>query len=138
MNEEKNEKSIVLKEVLSSRLKEARIHKGLTQPELAQLIESTDRNLSNYETGYSYPSIKVLYKLSIALSTSVDYLFGFTDNPTISKNITAKNNLTKDDYRLLDELKNDEDLYCFLAKNPEKGIRYIYNIWKLMDEWKRE
>jgi len=137
MRKESNNESLDLKSVLSSRIKEARLSKGLTQPELAKLIDSTDRNVSNYETGYSYPSIKILYSISNALSTSVDYLFGLTDNPTISKG-SNENYLNKDDFRLLDQLKTDEDLYQFLAKSPEKGINYIYKIWKLMDEWKKE
>lgn len=46
--------------------------------------------------------------------------------------------LEDSDFRLLAELKNDEELYTFLVKNPEKGIYYIYKMWKLMDEWKDE
>lgn len=137
MRKKSNHESFDLKHVLSSRIKEARLSKGLTQPELARLINSTDRNVSNYETGYSFPSIKILYSMSTALSTSVDYLLGLTDDPTISKT-SLENNLTKDDLRLLDQLKNDEELYQFLAQNPKKGIQYIYKIWKLMDKWKKE
>src|SRR5690625_7914638 len=62
--------------ILSKRIKNSRENKGLTQPELAKLINSTDRNISNYETGYSFPSIAVLYIISIALSTSIVYLLG--------------------------------------------------------------
>lgn len=130
-----NENNVELKVILGKRIKEARIAKGLTQPELAKIINSTDRNISNYETGYSYPSIKVLYSLSKGLSTSIDYLFGLTDNPVISTN-KHDIELSKEDYRLLDQLKRDEDLYHFLSQNPEKGIYYIYKIWKLMEEWK--
>lgn len=32
--------------------------------------------------------------------------------------------LVDSDFRLLAELKNDEEVYTFLAKNPEKGIYY--------------
>jgi len=130
----KKETEIDLKKILSSRIKKARQAKGLTQPELAELIDSTDRNISNYETGYSYPSIRILYLLSTALSTSVDYLFGLTNNPNISKE-QNNSHLTETDYRLLNELKNNKQMYQLLAENPEKGVHYIYKIWKLMNEW---
>lgn len=123
------------KKIFSSRLKKSRIKKGLTQPELAKLIGSTDRNISNYETGYSFPSIIVLYKLSIALSTSIDYLFGFTDNPQINK---KDEDLSIDDYSLLNKLKSEEILYEYLISNDFNNIHYINKIINLFEEWKEE
>lgn len=123
------------KKIFSSRLKKSRIKKGLTQPELAKLIGSTDRNISNYETGYSFPSIIVLYKLSIALSTSIDYLFGFTDNPQINK---KDEDLSIDDYSLLNKLKSEECLYEYLISNNFNNIHYINKIINLFEEWKEE
>src|SRR5690625_3742491 len=74
-----------IKQIFSQRLKKMRLSKGLTQPKLAKLVKSTDRNISNYETGYSLPSVPVLLNLSIALSTSVDYLLGLSNNPSINE-----------------------------------------------------
>lgn len=123
-----------IQKTLSDRLKKARMEKGLTQPELAKIIGSTDRNISNYETGYSFPSIVVLYKISIALSTSVDYLFGFTEDPTIHE---SDKQLTDADFRILEQLKKEEELYEYLKKNTDTGFHYINEIWKLLDKWKR-
>src|SRR5690625_4145282 len=86
-----------IKQIFSQRLKEVRLNKGLTQPMLAKIVKSTDRNISNYETGYSLPSVPVLLNLSIALSTSVDYLLGLSNNPSIAN---EKEPLTSADYRL--------------------------------------
>lgn len=124
-----------IQSTLSSRIKAARLAKGLTQPELAKLIDSTDRNISNYETGYSFPSITVLYNISVALSTSVDYLFGLTDAPTISAD---RKELTSEDIRLINKLKSEEDIYEYLTKNTDIGVHYISEIWKLLDTWKEE
>lgn len=124
-----------IQSVLSCRIKEARLAKGLTQPELAKLINSTDRNISNYETGYSFPSITVLYNISVVLSTSVDYLFGLTDDPEIS--VEGKE-LTSDDLRLINKLKSEEDIYEYLTENTDSAVYYIYEIWKLMDKFKEE
>jgi len=118
--------------VLSERIKKARTDKGLTQPELAKLIDSTDRNISNYETGYSFPSIIVLYKISNALSTSIDYLLGMTDDPTISKSVSG---ITNKDIALLDQLKTKEELYAYMVKN-NKSVYYLNEVWNLMNSWK--
>ena len=118
--------------VLSRRIKKARTDKGLTQPELAKLIDSTDRNISNYETGYSFPSIIVLYKISIALSTSIDYLLGISDDPTISKSVSS---LTSKDITLLEQLKAKEELYAYMVKN-DSSIYYLNEVWNLMNRWK--
>ena len=122
-----------IKQIFSQRLKEIRISKGLTQPKLAKLINSTDRNISNYETGYSLPSVPVLFNLSVALSTSVDYLLGLSNNPTITK---ANDSLTSDDYRLIEQLKSDQEIYNYLTRDTESGVSYIYDSWKLMHKWR--
>lgn len=123
-----------IKQVFSHRLKEMRIAKGLTQPNLAKLIKSTDRNISNYETGYSLPSVKVLLNLSIALSTSVDYLLGLSNNPVVTE---SDKHLTSVDYQLLEQLKSDQEIYKYLTKDAESGVSYIYDSWKLMRKWQK-
>jgi len=128
------DKNEILK-TLSNRIKIARRKKGLTQPELAELINSTDRNISNYETGYSFPSISVLYGISNALSTSVDYLLGLSDDPSISK---ESNYLTSEDLQLIAKLKSEEEMYNYLTSNTESGVHYIYEILKLLQKWKEE
>lgn len=131
---DRKKSSSEIKDIFKTRLKATRTAKKLNQPQLAKIINSTDRNVSNYETGYSLPSIKVLYDISVGLSTSADYLLGLTDNPTVSNN---EKQLTEDDFRLLNKLKSDEEIYTYLTKNSEEGVHYIYKIWKLMDEWKK-
>src|SRR5690625_2685837 len=121
--------------ILSKRIKSSRENKGLTQPELAKLINSTDRNISNYETGYSFPSIAVLYSISVALSTSIDYLLGLTNDPNVSKEKTF---LSEEDMQLITKLKSDEYIYTFLTSNTDNGVYYIYEILKLMEKWKEE
>lgn len=122
-----------IKQIFSQRLKEIRTAKGLTQPKLAKLIQSTDRNISNYETGYSLPSVPVLLNLSIALSTSVDYLLGLSNNPSITH---SDNHLTSKDYQLIEQLKSDKEIYDYLTRDTESGVSYIYDSWKLMRKWR--
>src|SRR5690625_2872668 len=104
MSEEK-EKIKELKKLLGKRLKIARNANGYTQAKLAEDLDISDRNISNYETGYSFPSLEMLYEISKILSTSVDYLLGFSNNPIIYKDTTEEVQLTDDDYRIFDQLK---------------------------------
>jgi transcriptional regulator with XRE-family HTH domain len=58
------------------RLTQLRMEKGLTQTDLASLIDSTQRNISHYETIADYPPTDVLVKLASALKVSIDDLLG--------------------------------------------------------------
>ena len=53
-----------------------RMEKGLTQSDLATLIDSSQRNISHYETVAGYPPTDVLVKLASALKVSLDDLLG--------------------------------------------------------------
>jgi len=57
-------------------LKISRIKKGLSQSDLAELVGVQTYSISRYETGYQYPSIETLLKLSEVLNVSVDHLLG--------------------------------------------------------------
>lgn len=58
------------------RLVQLRLERGLTQSDLAELIESTQRNVSHYETVAEFPPTEVLVKLASVLKVSTDDLLG--------------------------------------------------------------
>ena len=62
--------------MFQKRLKTARKNKKYTQEELAELVTTTKATISNYENGYSTPSIDMLLLLSSKLDVSIDYLLG--------------------------------------------------------------
>lgn len=59
------------------KLRELRQEKGLNQQELAQIISTTQRNVSNWENGNSEPDIEMIIKMSKFFEVTVDY---FLDN----------------------------------------------------------
>ena len=67
--------------LLIDRFVECRKNMGLTQAELANLVELSLPTIARIESGESDPKSKDLAKLSIALGTSVSYLVGETDAP---------------------------------------------------------
>lgn len=70
--------------VFKKRLRLARKWSGLTQEELAIKVNTKKTTISNYETGYSTPSIEMLDLLCDVLNVSSDFLLGRTDEPSLS------------------------------------------------------
>lgn len=63
-------------DIFQVRLKEIRLERGLSQVELAKLIQTTNDSVYSWEKGRSQPSIEAIRKLCEALSVSSDYLLG--------------------------------------------------------------
>lgn len=57
-----------------SKLKELRQACGLTQKQMAELIEVSPRTYRNYEAGKTKPRIATIKKIVIALETTADEL----------------------------------------------------------------
>lgn len=63
----------------STRLKELRIEKGLTQKNLADAIGTTDDSIFSWEKGRSQPSFEMLKVLCTFFDVSSDYFIGLED-----------------------------------------------------------
>jgi transcriptional regulator with XRE-family HTH domain len=68
------EKALLQK--IGSRIKEIRILKGLSQQELAALLDYEKSNMSRLESGNVNPTILTLYKVAEALNVSLKELIG--------------------------------------------------------------
>ena len=58
----------------SEKLKKLRINSGLTQAQLAQLLNLSHQAVSKYETGNVYPDVENIVRLSGIFGVSTDYL----------------------------------------------------------------
>ena len=68
------------------KIKEFRDQRGLTQKELADLIEMGNTTIANYEKGFRTPKKNTLFKIANALNVTIDDLFPVlkqTDNSII-------------------------------------------------------
>lgn len=65
----------------SSRVKELRLSKGLTQKQAAEHFEVGLRHWQKYEAGEFYPTVDGLIALADYFDVSLDYLVGRSDNP---------------------------------------------------------
>jgi transcriptional regulator with XRE-family HTH domain len=66
-------------DIFEIRLKELRTEKGLTQKDLARILQTTDDSIFSWEKGRSQPSIDTLRKMCIYFDVSADYLLGLED-----------------------------------------------------------
>jgi len=62
------------KSILSYKLKDYRTKEGLTQQQLAELLDVSDKSISKWELGEGYPSKRNLAKISEVLGISIEAL----------------------------------------------------------------
>ena len=66
-------------------IRNLRIDHGLTQEQIAKVLNVKQNTYSQYEIGVSNYPIDVLIKLADYYGVSVDYLLGRTDNPEMNR-----------------------------------------------------
>ena len=67
----------------AKRVKEQRIKKGLSQPQLAEDIGLTKQTISLWERGVRRPDFETMNKLAQYFGVNMAYLVGQSDDPTV-------------------------------------------------------
>ncbi len=70
------------KRLIGARIKELRKRAGLTQEELAELVELDSRHVSRLEVGRHFPSLDSLERIAIALNVPLSEFFQFSTEET--------------------------------------------------------
>ena len=83
---------------IGQRLKEARLHMNMTQPDLAKAVGVSKGAIGNYETDVSSPKESILIKLMEVLQIDANYLY--------QDYIRLEAQITSDEKRLLDLYRN--------------------------------
>lgn len=99
------------------RIKELRTEKKLTQAELGEKINSTQRQVSKWELGAIESNITDLQKLADFFGCTVDYLIGREEEDGVV--IVSGNELSKDESMLIDKLRRLDPL------NKELAYQYV-------------
>ena len=101
-----------IKEELGKKIKRMRINRGLTQEQLAEAVDVSQRTLSGIEIGENFVTAETLDKIIKALNTPSEDLF-------------ATNHL-KEEQELIAEIENN---IKSISKNPTK-LDILYNVTK--------
>lgn len=97
--------------MLAKRIKLLRKQKGLTQKQLADLLDISASTVAMYETGRREPDTQTLNKFAELFGVSVDYLLGRekTDMERLEENLARLDPRIQQAYRSLQEM-DEEDL----------------------------
>lgn len=68
------------KKLIGNRIKELRRLRGLTQEQLAEMVEIDPRHLSGLETGRYFPSFVTLLKITEHLQVELPDIFQYSDH----------------------------------------------------------
>ena len=96
-------------------IKHKRIEKGLTQSELANLLNVTDKAISNYENGRRIPDVSILKELSNILDVSI--------NEILNGQVIKKSEL---------EEKCDENIVEIINDSKINMIKILFIIFGFM------
>lgn len=107
------------------RLKELRKAKGLTQQELADLINVTKVSICCYEKGIRTPNLETFYDLVKILNTTADELLGNDIKVVSENNEDYSLILPKEDVQIIQEIRNNKKLIEYLREDPKRGVEYI-------------
>lgn len=105
-----------IKKELGEKIKRVRKTRGITQEQLAEMIDISPRSLSNIEVGGCFVKSETLEKIIDALNITTEELFA---NDHIKSNT---------------ELLKDIDNYINQVKNDNKTLGKIYKILKCLLE----
>lgn len=103
-----------IKKEFGKKIKRMRINRGLTQDQLAEMVDVSQRTLSAIEIGENFVTSETFDKLVKALNTTSDELFS--------------TNHLKSHEVLLKEIMKDIPI---IAQNPEK-FDVLYNVIKAL------
>lgn len=101
-----------IKEELGKKIKRMRINRGLTQEQLAEAVDVSQRTLSGIEIGENFVTAETLDKIVEALNTTSEELF-------------ATNHL-REENEIIEEIEQNIKA---ISKNPTK-LDILYNVTK--------
>lgn len=102
---------------IGERIAQRRTDLNISQEALAELVGSTQRQVSKYENGINKPTSEVLSKMADALQTSADWLLGRTE--IIERSMRGQGDLSEEEIEIL----------RLIRRNPDKR-KAIYNVIK--------
>lgn len=95
-------------------IKTKRIEKGLTQQELANQLNVTDKAISNWETGRRLPDISLMVDLSKKLDISIQDLLNGEELSSEQSQIKCEENI-KDTIEIANKkIKKNKNRYCLI------------------------
>ena len=110
---------------IGSRVRELRKAKGLTQQDLADMINVTKVSVCCYEKGTRIPSLDTIIDISNLFKVNIDYLIGHDIYVASDDDIEYGIKMSKEEIELVKELRKHIDIYVKLIENPKRTLELI-------------
>ncbi len=75
---------------VAERIKKAREEQGISQKKLGMILGLSDKAISAYEAGRTYPPLDTLFKLAKELSKPINYFIEADSNAVVSIDAIAR------------------------------------------------
>jgi transcriptional regulator with XRE-family HTH domain len=102
--------------------------KGITQQELADLLNVSLESVKNWEQGYNYPTYEMLLEIANFLNCSMDYLFGLQEYPFKFESTADTMGLSEKAYENLHFAGNQGKQYLELLSNLLEDEYFLYQL----------
>lgn len=120
------------------RLKQLRENKGLTQAELAKLVDISASSIGMYEQGRREPSQEVLLQFADFFNVSVDYILG-RDKSSTKASHSPKDQRDLSEFLNNTEIMFDGELHQLDDEDREKlrhALEFVF--WQAKEKNKRK
>ncbi len=111
--------------LVSTRVKELRKSRGLSQKDIGKLIGVTKVSVCGYENGTRTPSLESLELLADIFEVSTDYLLGrelYVVSDKVNKYVGS---ISEEDIEIIKEIKRVPEVYDLMKKDPKRCIARI-------------
>jgi transcriptional regulator with XRE-family HTH domain len=116
--------------LIGEKLKKLRGKK--TQEEVAKAIGISRARYSHYENERSEPDSEILQKLADYYKVTIDYLLTGKELNTYIEVAGKEVSLSKEEYKVFEEIKKHPNLWHDLATDPEKKVKQLIKIWNFI------
>ena len=111
--------------LIGQRIKEALLKKGYTQSDLGNLLNVSKVSVCGYERGTRTPTLDIFNKLTEVLDITPDYALGNDVGVVYEDEMKYTTKLSKDDIKIINELKKSPKLYNKFCEDPKRIIDVI-------------
>lgn len=111
---------------LGSKLKEARINKGFSQSDVAELLNISRQSISRWETNKSYPDIDNLVELSKYYEVSIDALL--TETKTLQHEINEKTDQINKNIEEIEDKQKKLNALLSTTSSDESWILLMFSV----------
>ena len=114
-----------LKQVVAKNISELRRSAGMTQLELAEILNYSDKAVSKWESGASLPDVGVLLQIANTFGVTVDYLCERDGEVMLAENDAERRLLTM--FRRTDGLSDErrEEITEYIGSTIDMYLRAI-------------